>query len=261
MRKLGTEGLSTSQTANVILVIAFEVDLPAIFETADEVGLLEKFLGNLSSAVAPTNIFGHNPNAPAGYADGGAGGAGGGEASHLIDEITDAPQLFEYDDIAHSGHMLVKVADLVEPPKGKKKKKADEWQLEYFILLQTKHIVHFQPNTGFVDPFKKTISGKAIDLMQAQVAQVDDELEVVDIPAALREGFVDDQLADGFEIRTARQVYQLRPKESSAEAWVEHITEVMFQSNEEVDEEEARDYNDHLVGYNDVVASNDPESA
>lgn len=41
MRKLGAAGLSTSQTANVILVIAFEVDLPAIFETADAAGLLE----------------------------------------------------------------------------------------------------------------------------------------------------------------------------------------------------------------------------
>ena len=39
-------------------------------------------------------------------------------------------------------------------------KKKEDWQMEYFILLTTKHIVHFQPNTGFVDPFKKTISGK-----------------------------------------------------------------------------------------------------
>lgn len=41
--------------------------------------------------------------------------------------------------------------------------------MEYVILLRTKHIVHFQPNTGFVDPFKKTISGKSIDLMAAHV--------------------------------------------------------------------------------------------
>ena len=107
--------INIPQGAKTIIKQAVEEYKQTNSMSADEVGLLEKFLGNLSSAVAPTNIFGHNPNAPAGYAD---GGAGGGEASHLIDEITDAPQLFEYDDIAHSGHMLVKVADLVEPPKG-----------------------------------------------------------------------------------------------------------------------------------------------
>ena len=35
----------------------------------------------------------------------------------------------------------------------------------YFILLNSKHLVHFQPTTGFVDPFKKTISGKARRLL------------------------------------------------------------------------------------------------
>ena len=37
--------------------------------------------------------------------------------------------------------------------------------VRYFILLNSKHLVHFQPTTGFVDPFKKTISGKARRLL------------------------------------------------------------------------------------------------
>ena len=41
MQKLSAAGQSTSQTANIVIVIAFEVDLPAIFETADAEGLLE----------------------------------------------------------------------------------------------------------------------------------------------------------------------------------------------------------------------------
>jgi myosin heavy subunit len=228
---------------------------------ADEVGLLERFLANLGTATAPSTVFGVNPNAPTGGAAPGGAGADGGEAAHLMEEITDAPQLFEYDDIAHSGHLLVKVVDLVPPTaksgKAKKKKKEPEWQLEYFILLSTKHVVHFQPNTGFVDPFEKKIRGKAIDLMQAQVSLSEDDMGV-EIPDELKEGFVDDKLSDGFEIRTARQLYILRPKESSAEAWVERITEVMFddQDGDVPPDDETRDYNDYLVGYNAVTADN-----
>ena len=80
---------------------------------------------------------------------------------------------------------MVKQVELV-PSAKKKKKKKDEFVEEYalllvllapsssrylfitlytyvryFILLNSKHLVHFQPTTGFVDPFKKTISGKA----------------------------------------------------------------------------------------------------
>ena len=58
----------------------------------DEVGLLDRFLANLSSAVAPTKVFGASlaaPNAPA------ADAAAAGGPDHLIEEITDAPQLFE----------------------------------------------------------------------------------------------------------------------------------------------------------------------
>ena len=40
-------------------------------------------------------------------------------------------------------------------------------------------------------------------------------------------------LEDGFEIRTARHLYVLKPKEASAENWVEAITEVMFDTPEE----------------------------
>ena len=54
------------------------------------------------------------------------------------------------------------------------------------------------------------------------------EGEEVDIPQSLLEGFAVDSLDDGFEIRTARQVYKLKPKESSADVWIEAITEVMF---------------------------------
>jgi len=234
---------------------------------ADEVNLLERFLANLGTATAPSTVFGVNPNAPAGSATPGAAGtAAAGAASgteHLMDEITDAPQLFEYDDIAHSGHLLMKVIDKVEPKaangKKPKKKKEPEWQLEYFILLATKHVVHFQPNTGFVDPFEKRIRGKAIDLMQAQVS-LNEEDVVTEIPDALKEGFVDDALTDGFEIETARQRYILRPKESSAEAWVERITEVMFDDvdTEVPPDDETRDYGDFLVGYNGVTGDGGP---
>ena len=220
----------------------------------------------LALAVAPTTVFGADPNKPLGTpgaAAGEAGSSSGGGGSHLMDEITDAPQLFEYEDIAHSGHLLMKVVDLVPPkPGSKKKKKKEEWELEYFILLNTKHVVHFQPNTGMVDPFKKTIKGKAIDLMQATIAQSAEE-EVVDIPPALLEGFSVDALTDGFEIRTARQSYMLKPKESSAEAWIEAITEVMFDDGgeEPAQDEALRDYGDFLTGYNEVTASsNGPES-
>ena len=158
----------------------------------------------------------------------------------------------------------MKVIDLVPPKKeGGKKKKKEEWELEYFILLNTKHVVHFQPNTGMVDPFKKTIKGKAIDLMQATIGTMEEE--AVDIPAALLEGFSVDSLTDGFEIRTARQLYQLKPRESSSEVWIEAISEVMFDDpNQEVaPDDEIRDYNDFLTGYNDVTeaatAGNNPE--
>ena len=230
----------------------------------DEISLLDRFLANLGTATAPSTVFGINPNAPASGGGGGAAagaaatGDDGADGAHLMDEITDAPQLFEYDDIAHSGHLLMKVVDLVTPPPGKekksKKKKEPEWQLEYFILLNTKHVVHFQPNTGFVDPFEKRIRGKAIDLMQAQVALSEDDV-TVEVPEPLREGFVDDALSDGFEIRTARHLYVLRPKESSAEAWVERITEVMFDDmdGEVPPDDETRDYGDFLIGYNSVT--------
>ena len=42
------------------------------------------------------------------------------------------------------------------------------------FMKAVKHLVHFQPTSGFVDPFKKTISGKAIDLMHASVKMSDD---------------------------------------------------------------------------------------
>ena len=234
---------------------------------ADEVGLLDRFLANLGTALAPSTIFGVDPNRPlaAGSTGGDAAAAAGGSGpSHLMEEITDAPQLFEYEDIAHSGHVLMKVIDLVPPKKeGGKKKKKEEWELEYFILLNTKHVVHFQPNTGMVDPFKKTIKGKAIDLMQATIGTMEEE--AVDIPSALLEGFSVDSLTDGFEIRTARQLYQLKPRESSSEVWIEAISEVMFDDpNQEVaPDDEIRDYNDFLTGYNDVTeaatAGNNPE--
>ena len=235
----------------------------------DEVGLLDRFLQNLGSATAPTTIFGVNPNAPVGS---GAAGAvapqatGASDPGHLMDEITDAPQLFEYDDIKYSGHMLVKVVDLFTPPPkaGKKpsKKKKEEWSLEYFILLNTKHMIHFLPNTGFVDPFAKTVSGKSIDLMQAQVSVGDGAGEAVDIPSALLDDFAVDALEDGFEIRTARHKYILKPKETSADVWMENITDVMFDSVEDdANDEEVRDYGDFLVGYNDVVESTEGQPA
>jgi len=175
--------------------------------------------------------------------------------------LTDAPQLFEYDDIAHSGHLLMKVVELVPQPKKKRGKKKDEWQMEYFILLNTKHIVHFQPNTGFVDPFKKTISGKSIDLMSAHVGMPDDPATVDPIPAALSEG-VDVGEGNIFEIKTARSKYLLCPKESSAEAWVEKITEVMLaldEGEEDVMESaDTRDYNDFIAGYSDVKPDDAP---
>ena len=193
---------------------------------------------------------------------GGRGRDGGGRrgASRILDEITDSPQLFEYDDIAHSGHMLV---NCTRRPRGKKaSKKKEEWSLEYFILLNTKHIVHFEPTTGFVDPFKKTISGKAIDLMQAQVS-LSEEDETVDIPKNLLEDFAVEQLSDGFEVLTARHKYVLKPKESSAEDWVEQITEVMFDNADEdiPPDDAARDYDDFLAGNNDIVPSDKPEDA
>ena len=46
---------------------------------------------------------------------------------------------------------------------------------------------------------RKTIKGKAIDLMQATIAQSAEE-EVVDIPPALLEGFSVDALTDGFDM-------------------------------------------------------------
>ena len=57
----------------------------------------------------------------------------------------------------------------------------------------------------------------------------------------------------------------LKPKESSAENWVEAITEVMFDdADAEVSpDNEIRDYDDFLTGYNDVTetaeANNNPE--
>ena len=70
-----------------------------------------------------------------------------------------------------------------------------------------------------------------------------------------------DALEDGFEIRTARHLYVLKPKESSAENWLEAITEVMFDNaDEEIPPDaEERDYDDFLIGYNDVKASDEPE--
>jgi len=226
---------------------------------ADEIALLERFIANLGSAQPPSTIFGVDPNKPLAaqqQAAAAGGEAAGGGPSHLMEEITDAPQLFEYEDIAHSGHLLMKVIDLVPPKPGtKKKKKKEEWELEYFILLNTKHVVHFQPNTGMVDPFKKTIKGKAIDLMQATIGQ--SEEEIGEIPPELLTGF-DEAPTEGFEIRTARQVYRLLPKETSAEAWIEAITEVMFDDGDDGGGEQV--YDDFLTGYNDVTASNEADN-
>ena len=150
--------------------------------------------------------------------------------------------MFEYDDIAHSGHLLMKQVELVPSKKGKKAKKKEEWTLEYFILLHSKHLVHFQPTSGFVDPFKKTISGKAIDLMHASVKMSDEGDE------------------NAFEITTGRSLYQLRPKDEadSAMAWVEKITETMLASDDmgqavdHVHNAADRDYGTALQGYSDV---------
>ena len=109
----------------------------------------------------------------------------------------------------------------------------------------------------------RTIKGKAIDLMQATIAQ-SEEAEEVDIPPALLEGFSTDTLTDGFEIRTARQTYHLKPKESSAEVWIEAITDVMFDEGDDAAADgEVRDYTDFLTDYNEVnetrEADNNPD--
>ena len=202
-----------------------------------ELSLLDKLLSNLGTAAPPTNPFG---GAPSGTAPGGGPAA----PTDLTDEVTDAPQLFEYDDIAHSGHLMVKQVDLVPNKKkdAKKNKKKDEFVEEYFILLNSKHLVHFQPTSGFVDPFKKTISGKAIDLMHASVKMSDEGDE------------------NAFEITTGRSLYQLRPKDEadSAMAWVEKITETMLASDDmgqavdHVHNAADRDYGTALQGYSDV---------
>ena len=151
--------------------------------------------------------------------------------------------MFEYDDIAHSGHLLMKQVELVPSKKGKKAKKKEEWTLEYFILLHSKHLVHFQPNTGFVDPFKKTISGKAIDLMQASVAMDDEPTE-------------GSSELQAFRIKTSRIEYHLKPQDEvggNAEDWVEEITEVMLAAEEGDDDDADRDYGAFMGDYNEVV--------
>ena len=57
--------------------------------------------------------------------------------------------------------------------------------------------------------------------------------------------------------------YILKPKESSAEDWVEQITEVMFDNADDdiPPDDAARDYNDFLAGNNDIVPSDKPEDA
>ena len=124
--------------------------------------------------------------------------------------------------------------------KGKKAKKKEEWTLEYFILLHSKHLVHFQPNTGFVDPFKKTISGKAIDLMQASVAMDDEPTE-------------GSSELQAFRIKTSRIEYHLKPQDEvggNAEDWVEEITEVMLAAEEGDDDDADRDYGAFMGDYN-----------
>jgi len=131
--------------------------------------------------------------------------------------------------IAH--HLVGISQELVGDPKKKgKKKKEDEWQLEYFILLSSKHLVHFKPNTGFVDPFKKTINGKSIDLMTATV-QMSNEPGPDAIERKKDEG---GDVANVFEIRTKRHLYLLQPREdaNSANAWVDKITEVMLDTSQ-----------------------------
>ena len=131
--------------------------------------------------------------------------------------------------------------------KGKKAKKKEEWTLEYFILLHSKHLVHFQPNTGFVDPFKKTISGKAIDLMQASVAMDDEPTE-------------GSSELQAFRIKTSRIEYHLKPQDEvggNAEDWVEEITEVMLAAEEGDDDDADRDYGAFMGDYNEVVPMNE----
>ena len=85
------------------------------------------------------------------------------------------------------------------------------------------------------------------------------EREIGEIPPALLEGFAETP-TEGFEIRTARQTYMLLPKESSAETWIEAISEVMFDDGDDGGEQQ---YGDFLTGYNDVTqeheAENNPE--
>lgn len=117
---------------------------------------------------------------------------------------------------------------------------------EYFILLHTKHLVHFKPTTGFVDPFNKTISGKAIDLMQAKVSLSDVDSE-----------------EDMFTVTTARVRYQLKPRgemDLSAGGWVEKITQVMLSAGIEGPEDN-RDYTDFLSGYNKVMPELNPSQS
>jgi hypothetical protein len=235
-----------------------------------ELALLDKLLSNLGTAAPPTAPFGGMPS--------GATPAGGPPApTDLTDEVTDAPQLFEYEDIAHSGHLMVKQVEraaayqpnpnparsrassrhschdhlrrsrplqveLVPSIKKNKKKKKEEFVEEYFILLNSKHLVHFQPTTGFVDPFKKTISGKAIDLMHASVKMTDSA-----------------DTENQFEVTTGRYLYLLKPKdeEASAEGWVEKITEIMLAVADGPDIDHVhnaadRDYGTALQGYHDV---------
>jgi len=244
------------QGAKTIIKQAIEEYKQANQVGSAEIALIDRFLQNLATAKPPENVFGASPF------KGDAKNEGATEAAaptDLVDELTDAPQMFEYDDIAHSGHLLMKVVDLVAQAKKKKNRKGNEWQMEYFILLHTKHIVHFQPNTGFVDPFKKTISGKSIDLMSAQVRMPDEGTRIEPIPASLAEG-VDASDINIFEIRTARHRYLLCPKESTAEAWVEKITEVMLEQEGE-DEAQTRDYDDFLTGYNDVKPNDQSAAA
>ena len=139
--------------------------------------------------------------------------------------------------------------EVCTPPskKGKKAKKKEEWTLEYFILLHSKHLVHFQPNTGFVDPFKKTISGKAIDLMQASVAMDDEPTE-------------GSSELQAFRIKTSRIEYHLKPQDEvggNAEDWVEEITEVMLAAEEGDDDDADRDYGAFMGDYNEVVPANE----
>ena len=88
----------------------------------------------------------------------------------------------------------------------------------------------------------------------------DENNEPVDVPKNVLEDFPVEHLSDGFRVQTARQMFIIRPKESSAENWVGQIVEVMFGDPDDVDEEEERDYSDFLEGYNEVT-SDKPEDA